>query len=68
MQEKQKETNQVEDPQTLPEATFLNSVATSVRLKDGSIRHVHVSIFEDDSSQLRIYYDVIDPRDVKFSK
>lgn len=67
MEEKKEEKINVEDTDKQPQATFLNSVATSVRLSDGSLRHVHVSIFEDDATHdLRIYYDVIDPKHVKF--
>jgi hypothetical protein len=55
--------------QVAPSATFLNSMVLSVRLADCTMRHIQFSIFEEDEShQIRIFYDVINPADVKFNK
>lgn len=53
----------------VPSATFLNSMVFSVRLSDGTMRHIQFSIFEEDEShKIRIFYDVINPADVKFKE
>lgn len=67
-EEENQETNNP-GPQVAPSATFLNSIVLSVRLADESMRHIQFSIFEDDETHLiKVFYDVIDPRQVHFGK
>lgn len=67
--EETKEEQQEQNSEMAPSATFLNSLVVSVRLADQSLRHVQFSIFEDDENhQVRVFYDVIDPRNVSFKK